>query len=60
MKIKKTIEKIKKNKKVLLSLLSVTNLVMGYNIIPPPNKKFAILLPTRLPATIPTEFKFNA
>ncbi len=60
MKIKKMIEKIKKNKKVLLSLLSVTNLVMGYSIIPPTNKIFAILLPTRLPATIPTEFNFNA
>ena len=40
MKIKKTIEKIKKNKKVLLSLSSVTNLVMGYSMIPPTNKIF--------------------
>ena len=57
---KKNIEKIKKNKNVLLSWSSIFNLDIGNNIIPPTSKILAILLPIKLPATIPSDLNCNA
>ena len=53
-------ENIRKNRNVLLSSLPKFKCTIGNTIIPPTNKILAILLPTRLPATIPSEFNFRA
>ena len=53
-------ENIRKNRNVLLSSLPKFKCVIGNTIIPPTNKILAILLPTRLPATMPSEFNLRA